>query len=115
MREYPKLELTGTSVAVAFHFRVNKPLGGWAICTVNDRTGELVVQSDWGNWAHRWNTDHIGRPSLTHFIAERDPYHDHAGDYLAAKLLGRSGCYEWDRAVHAPGAPQGHEFEGAPR
>lgn len=95
MREYPKLDLTGTSVAVAYHFRVDKPLGGWAICTVNDRTGELTVQSDWGNWSHRWNTDHIGRPSLTHFIADRDAGAD---DYLAAKLLGRDDCWEWDRA-----------------
>ncbi len=98
MREVPKLEHTGTSTAVAYHFRVNKPLGGWAICTVNDRTGELIIVSDWGSWSHRWSADphHLGCPTLTHFIADRTPTRE-GGDYLAMKLLGRDDAREWDR------------------
>jgi hypothetical protein len=50
----------------------------WALCTVNDATGELLITSDCGSWAHRWNP----RPSttLTTFIGRGDV------DYLARKL-----------------------------
>jgi hypothetical protein len=77
-----RLELVATSTATTYRFRSPEPLYGWACCTVNDSTGELTITSDWGNWGHRWNTNHLGLPSLTEFIADRT-----ACDYLAGKLV----------------------------
>lgn len=86
MPSIPDLKLTSTSTATAYHFHpVKSPHNGWgwAICTVNDETGELAIQSDWGNWQHRWSADpkSLGSPTLTHFISGRS----HCG-YLADKL-----------------------------
>jgi hypothetical protein len=77
-----------TTGGVTYHLRpaADDHRGEWALATVNDETGELVILSDWGNWAFRWNTLHLGRPSLTHFIADRDPGHC---EYLADKLSTR--------------------------
>lgn len=62
----------------------------WAICTVNDATGELLITSDWGNWSHRWDArpSSLGAASLSEFIATRRDV-----DYLARKLQkeGRGG------------------------
>lgn len=80
---------TGRSTATAYHFRsppgATAWFGGWAICTVNDITGELLIQSDWTEaCGHRWNTSHLGCPTLTHFLA-RDRG-EHFG-YFVGKLL----------------------------
>lgn len=84
MRHDPKLELAEIlTSARTYRFQSTAPLGGWALCTVNDATGELLIMSDWGNWSHLWNPKHLGSPSLTHFISDRRSY-----DYLANKLLG---------------------------
>jgi hypothetical protein len=89
--KYPTLRLTGTAAtAMTYRFRANDR-SGWAICTVNDATGELAITSDWGNWSYIWNPRHLGRPSLTHFIGDRSDY-----DYLANKLLGRADCWVLD-------------------
>lgn len=92
MTRDPKLALVATlACARTYHFQSTERLGGWALCTVNDVTGELLIVSDWGNWSHLWNPKHLGSPSLTHFIADRQGY-----DYLANKLLGRSDCWVID-------------------
>jgi hypothetical protein len=84
MTHDPKLQLVATlQTARTYHLRSSEPIGGWALCTVNDATGELLIVSDWGNWSHHWNPKHLGSPSLTHFITDRRGY-----DYLAGKLLG---------------------------
>ena len=76
-----------TAGSVTYHLRPRDgDRGEWALATVNDETGELAISSDWGNWTFRWNTAHLGRPSLTHFIADRDPGHC---EYLADKLSSR--------------------------
>lgn len=72
-------------------YRFTDPSGhGWgAYCTVNDQTGELIINSDWGSWTYMWSPDpkHIGNATLTHFIGERGGV-----DYIAMKLLGRRGA-----------------------
>jgi hypothetical protein len=69
---------------------------GWANCTVNDATGELAIISDWGSWSYIWNPKYLGCPSLTDFLAGRERNGDYAHDYIATKLLGRNGAYEFD-------------------
>ncbi len=96
----PTLKLTRTTTATAYTFHPdpdnpdNKVHGiGWAICTVNDATGELAIQSDWGNWQYQWspNPKHLGSASLTHFIGERG-----TGDYIADKLTSRKQRENFD-------------------
>lgn len=83
----PKMIATGMSTATTYHFRP-EPDMGWALCTVNDTTGELTVQSDWGDFSYRWNVAHLGCPTLHHFIAHRMRHTDGKIDchYLADKL-----------------------------
>lgn len=92
-REIPKhvrsFYLTGTSTAaVTFYFRPDGDMG-WALATVNDDTHELVIQSDWGNWAYRWSAAGMAtgpdgrRCTLMEFLADRD---EGCCDYVADKL-----------------------------
>ena len=75
------------TTATTYHFQTTGTgWKSWALCTVNDETGELLITSDWGNWSHRWNTDHLGHQTLTAFIGEGNDV-----DYIARKLQGRSG------------------------
>jgi len=71
----------------------------WAIFSINDVTGEFHIQSDWGNYQHRWNIAHLGDAHtkhpmpLTHFLAMRAD-----GSYVTDKLhYGRD-----DREVYSP-------------
>ena len=71
--------LSTTSSATTYSFATTRAgFHSWALCTVNDATGELLITSDCGSWSHRWNP----RPgtSLTTFIGHGDV------DYLARKL-----------------------------
>lgn len=65
---------------------------GWAYATVNDRTGELVITSDWGNFSHIWSPDpkHLGAADLTEFIGRMSDPH-----YIVDKLLGKSDGREF--------------------
>lgn len=42
---------------------------GWVIFTICDATGELSIQSDWGDFHHRWNPHDTGAAKFSHFIA----------------------------------------------
>lgn len=79
----PKLHMTSAvRSSVTYSFRAAIPFG-WALCTVNDATGELLITSDWGNWSYRWHVGGFGDGiALTAFISTCDV------DYLARKLQG---------------------------
>lgn len=53
---------------------------GWAVFFLDNRTGCMSIQSDWGEFSHCWT--HHGCKSLKHFLAKVSP------SYLAEKL-----CY----------------------
>lgn len=74
----PTFTLCATNRPVCFRFTASSPFG-WAICTVNDATGELAVQSDWGSWCYRWHVESLGKP-LTNFLASAN------ANYVADKL-----------------------------
>lgn len=85
----PKLVLTSANAAAVTYAFVTEGEGfkSWALCTVNDQTGELLITSDWGSWSHRWlaSSSALGLPTLTAFIGTRGGV-----DYLAKKLQGES-------------------------
>lgn len=54
---------------------------GWIVAHVSDATGVLSIASDWGNWSYRWNTQHLGHPTLTEFLLAGDIH------YIANKLI----------------------------
>lgn len=65
-----------SAVALSYEFKPN----GWAIFTFNDNTGEFTIQSDWGDFSHRWSPSDLGKPTLGHFLASVDVH------YIADKL-----------------------------
>lgn len=100
-------ELTKVSTATTYHLRPSEKakdgsayhVSGWALATVNDGTGEVNIQSDWGNWSYRWHINHLGSihegrlMTLTEFIGNRS---QGGCDYLADKLCGRDGARRFD-------------------
>lgn len=95
--ELPTFRLASVTRATTYRLTVDKPLGGWACCTVNDATGELTIQSDWGSWSHRWNVTALGGgQTLTEFISRDTSY-----DYLAHKLMSddQARCFSPDRTL----------------
>jgi hypothetical protein len=90
------LELRGPPtkpVPERWHFRFNH--FGWAIFTICNETGCFDIQSDWGDYSHRWNPAHLGEGmTLKRFIAA-----DGRADYLTNKLSynkPREFTEEWD-------------------
>lgn len=76
-----ELEISGEVVVtqpVSYSFRF-KPYG-WAILTLNEATGEMTIQSDWGNYSHRWHIGHLGEPTLHDFFVKA------GSDYLVNKF-----------------------------
>lgn len=84
----PKLVLRSTVTAATTYSFVTEGEGfhSWALCTVNDISGELLISSDWGSWSYRWHASRqsLGATNLTAFLGERGGV-----DYLARKLQGR--------------------------
>jgi len=84
VREFICTKVTAT--AKTYHLSTPNS-SGWALATVNDATGELTIQSDWGTWSHRWNIAGLGARTdgvsltLTEFLGDRT-----SCDYLARKL-----------------------------
>lgn len=76
-----------TYTADVYSFRF-EGYSSWAIFTVCNATGELSIQSDWGDWSYRWNIDALGKTAkgdnirLTQFLSDRSSY-----DYVATKLF----------------------------
>lgn len=100
-----KLTFTKRSEATTYHFRAEKHFG-WALCTVNNSTGELNITSDWGAWSYRWHTAHLGEVSLTHFIANREV--DDGRHYIADKLTSDDRSKRW---VFSPELTVAHLLE----
>lgn len=95
-----------TTDAVTFRFKptgknANRDPWGWVIATINDTTGELNIQSDWGNYAYRWHIDHLGGtggvPSdLATFVKQLrtktfDPIYR---KWTLTEFIGRQAAYE---------------------
>ena len=81
----PELALRSEMTAATTYSFVTKGDGfrSWALCTVNDVSGELVITSDWGSWAYRWHASPktLGAVNLTAFLGDRGSV-----DYIARKL-----------------------------
>ncbi len=70
--------------AVTYSFR-EEGRSGWALCTVNDDTCELSINSDYGRWAHRWHKSGF-QGTFSAFLSDIS-----SADYLAGKLCHGDG------------------------
>lgn len=80
MTELVPYESVNIHKPTAYSFRFEKPLGCWAIFTLNEATGEFILTSDWGTFSYRWNVNSLGGKKLTQFLAECEP------DYIVRKF-----------------------------
>jgi len=82
LKYLPDLKLAGSvniTRPVTYYFAFAE-YGAWAAFTINDDTGEFNVQSDWGNWQHRWHVGSIGKRTFTQFLLTCD------ADYIVRKF-----------------------------
>jgi len=70
--------------AITYSFR-EEGRSGWALCTVNDDTCELSINSNHGRWAHRWHRSGFDG-TFTSFLSDIS-----GADYLAGKLCHGDG------------------------
>ncbi len=63
---------------------------GWALLILDEETGAVTIQSDYGDWSFIWPPAAHGRKSLKHFLCEGD-FH-----YLAGKFMGRADIDVFD-------------------
>lgn len=56
MDKMPELKVKSKQIhnALVFHYSFKEP-SSWVCCTVCEETGELSIQSDWGNFSYRWS------------------------------------------------------------
>jgi hypothetical protein len=84
------------STAQSYRFVFEKP-EAWFIATINDSTCELLITSDYGNYAHRWPNAFGGR-TLTEFLASKGR-EQYDCDYIVNKLRTSTRSKELDEVV----------------
>lgn len=75
-----QLEFQGRENSQVWRFRGARPTGGWAHLHICETTGEISIQSDWGELAYRWMPQHTGCDSMKAFFVKAHP------DYLLTKF-----------------------------
>ena len=78
----PNLEVKSKSVEnpICFHFRFAT---GWAIFTANASTCSFSIQSDWGDYSHRWPAGGSGKTPFLEWLARSCKS---SPDYIAEKF-----------------------------
>lgn len=76
-------EYTNTTVHLRFHAGPEFPTSqaGWAIFRIDESSGSLAVESDWGNYAYRWGHGGRRERTLREFLSTCSE------GYIATKLL----------------------------
>lgn len=84
------------STAQSYRFVFEKP-EAWFIATINDVTGELLITSDYRNYAHRWPVDGFSC-TLTQFLAGKGREQWDC-DYIVNKLRASTQSKELDDVI----------------
>jgi len=71
-------------------YDINVGKSGWATIIVGT-DGQILVQSDWGNWAHWWNCH--GCKTIKHFLTGIDT------QYLIGKFGGRKSHFNYEKTI----------------
>lgn len=76
-------EYSVTTVHLRFHAGPEHPTSsaGWAIFRIDETSGSLAVESDWGNYAYRWGHGGRSERTLREFLSTCSE------GYIATKLL----------------------------